>query len=382
MQTLSQQRARVLSVDRSTSLVTLLKTLVDMPTVTADRVANRAALAWIKQLVRALPLHVSDFKYEDYEALILTTRQTKRPKVLLSAHIDVIPADPRELIFREKNGRYYGRGTFDMKFAAATYLDLLLKLGDKLPQYDLGVAFTTDEEATAGAGGVGPLVEAGWGGEVIINPDATTPSWTIQRAGKGLMRYSITCKGEAGHGSRIWMHKNAIHGIMDYFHDLRAQFPKEPCGDKEHAHDTLNIGLMHGGQIVNQIAEDAYAEIDVRVTPESSLAEMSRHLEQVASRHPAVKLDCLHASDPITLDLDLACVKHLQAIITKVTGSTNKPHLAHGGSEASFYAAKGMPVLLFEGPGGNNHAQGEWLDAKGFEQFSEIIRLFVEQQAR
>jgi len=382
MQTLTHQHARTLAVDRSESLITLLKALVEMPTITTDRVANRAAIAWIKQLVHALPLLVSDFKYKDYEALILTTRQTKRPKVLLSAHIDVIPADPREFVFREENGRYYGRGTFDMKFAAATYLDLLLKLGDKLPQYDLGVVFTTDEEVTAGAEGAGPLVEAGWGGGVIINPDAVTPSWTIQRAGKGLIRYSVTCEGESGHGSRTWMHKNAIIGIMDYLHDLRAQFPKEPCGDEEHAHDTLNIGLIHGGQIVNQIAENAYAEIDVRITPGLTFEEMTRRIEQLRSKHPGIKLNRLIASDPVVLDLNLPYVKQLQAIITKVTGNTNKPHLAHGGSEASFYAARGMPVLLFEGPGGNNHASGEWLDAAGLEQFSEIIRLFVEQEAR
>ncbi len=376
----NHQPIKTIPSERSQKVVELLKTLVAMPTLTKDQATNKEALAWIKKTLQYLPLHVTDFEHDGYSALILTTRQTKHPKVLLSAHIDIIPASEKEFIFREENGRYYGRGVFDMKFAIAVYMQLLLDLGDSLIDYDLGMVITTDEEIHQGMMGAQPLAEAGWGGDVIIDPDAVTPSWTIQRIAKGHLWYRLTFTGETGHGSRTWQHKSAVNGLLDYLQDLRQQFPKEPCGDDEHLHNTINVGVIQGGEVVNQIAEHASAELDVRIAPGMTYEAMSYLIEELALKHN-VQTECLLASDPVKLDIELSCVKQLQSIITEVTGTTNSPHVAHGASEAGYYATKGMPVLLFEGPGGNNHAKNEWIDAKGLEQFAEIIKRFVEREA-
>src|SRR5438477_12116925 len=40
-------------------------------------------------------------------------------KVILNAHLDVVPAAEQQFHPVEKNGRIYGRGAFDMKAAAA-----------------------------------------------------------------------------------------------------------------------------------------------------------------------------------------------------------------------------------------------------------------------
>ncbi|MDB5178415.1 MAG: hypothetical protein JWN01_358 [Patescibacteria group bacterium] len=365
-----------------TSLAVLLKTLVQMPTITAEKATTRAALDWVKHQVRDLPLHVTDFEHNGYGALILTTRPTKHPKVLLSAHIDVIPAGPSEFTFREVDGRYYGRGVFDMKFAIAAYIQLLLELGDDLPRYDLGVVITSDEEDTGGREGAGPLVAAGWGGDVIIDPDAITPSWAVQRAGKGILRYRITSRGEAGHGSRTWLYRNAINQLMEYLQDLSARFVSEPCGDPDHVHPTLNVGTIHGGRVPNQVADKAYAEVDIRVMPGHTLAETVEFIQGVAEHHPHIGFEHIASDEAVSLDMNLECVTRIRRIITGVTGTHNRPVLSHGASEAGYYAAKGVPVILFNPPGGNHHAAGEWVDKQGVEQFAQIIRQFVEQEAR
>ena len=361
----------------------LLSELVQMPTITAEKATNQAALDWIKYQLRELPLHVYEFQHNGYGTLILTTQPTKHPKVLLSAHIDVIPADdPKEFEFREDDSRYYGRGVFDMKFAVATYMQLLLELGDELKNYDFGVIFTTDEEATGGVDGAGRIVAAGWGADVVIDPDAITPAWAIQKAGKGFWRYRIKSEGQSGHGSRTWIYRNAIAQLMDYLRDLSGRFPSEPCGDPKHVHHTLNIGTIQGGQVANQIAESAHADIDMRVVPGFTQQRVEGMLAEIAQNYPHISYEFLSGSEWVELDMNLECVQRMQAIITQVTGEANEPHLAHGASEANYYAAKGIPVILFECPGGNNHAVGEWIDKKGLDQFAEIITKFVEQEAR
>src|SRR6185369_5715073 len=132
----------------STSLYlkTLLESLVSMPTFSKDVQACRAALHFVRTQIQGLPLYVSEIEYDGHPALIMSTRKTKRPKILFLAHIDIMDAAPDMLTLRSDRGRYYGRGVFDMKGMIATYVTLLLELGPNLPQYDLAVALTSDEE--------------------------------------------------------------------------------------------------------------------------------------------------------------------------------------------------------------------------------------------
>ena len=116
----------------------LLSDLVAMPTFTIEHGTCQAAIDWVRHQVRGLPLHVAEYHVPvgngggRNPVLVLTTRDTKRPKLMLHAHLDVAPAPASELKLTARDGRYYGRGVFDMKYAAATFLHLLLELGDDL----------------------------------------------------------------------------------------------------------------------------------------------------------------------------------------------------------------------------------------------------------
>jgi acetylornithine deacetylase/succinyl-diaminopimelate desuccinylase-like protein len=364
-----------------TSLKFLLKELVQMPTLTTEKATSRAALDWIKYQVRDLPLHVTDFENNGYAALLLTTRPTKHPKVLLSAHIDVAPAPIKDFALREEGGRYYGRGVFDMKYAIAVYMRLLLELGDELPNYDLGVVLTSDEEDTGGLYGAKPLTEAGWGADVVIDPDAIA-GWAIQSEAKGLIRFRVQSQGESGHGSRPWEYRNAITQLMDYLSDLGARFTPEPCGDSLHRHTTLTVGTIQGGQAINQVPASAQAGLDIRIPPGHTTAQTDQLLHEVAVNHPGITLEHLAGEEPFELDTSSPYAQRLQSLMQEVVGRRAEFIMAHGSSEASHYAAKGIPVLVFEGPGGGHHSDGEWIDIKGIGQFAEIIRRFVEQEAR
>ena len=105
----------------------------------------------------------------------------KGSAILYLCHLDVVEAkaedwsrDPFRLT--EEGGWLYGRGTLDMKGQDAAVLASLIRLKHEgyVPERDLIVAFTADEEAGGESNGVGwlldhhrPLIEAG----VVINPD-------------------------------------------------------------------------------------------------------------------------------------------------------------------------------------------------------------------
>lgn len=362
-------------------LKTLLTQLVQMPTITGDQATCNAALDWVKLQLAGLPLHVSDITYKGYNASVLTTRRTKRPKVLLMAHLDVAPAPAKAFSLREHSGRYYGRGVFDMKFAVAAYIKVLRGLGAQLKHYDLGLMLNTEEEIAGGENGAAQLAKAGWGGRAIINPDAIA-DWRIQSACKGILRYRITSHGQAGHGSRPWEFRNAVNLLMDYLNDLSARFTAEPCGDDQHAHNTLNVGVFQGGYIANQVPASATADIDIRVMPGHTPADLEAVIHEVASSHPYITTQWLAEGNPVELDTGLAPVQLARTIIRDVTGTDPVFRLSHGSSEAPYFAELGMPVIMFGPPAHGHHGDNEWIDAKGVDQFAEIVRRFIEHEAR
>jgi acetylornithine deacetylase/succinyl-diaminopimelate desuccinylase-like protein len=365
----------------NTRLKTFLAELVQMPTLTAETATCKAALDWIKYQVRDLPLHLHDFTHNGHSALILTTRQTKRPRVMLHCHIDVSPAPTSLMQLTERGGRYYGRGVFDMKYAAAAYLDVLLSLGAKLAAYDLGVIFTTDEEATGGIDGAAQLAGRGWGGQVMINADAI-PGWNIEHGAKGAMRYRIESTGQSGHGSRPWQYRNAITQIINFYTDLLAQFPAEPCGDPGHIHDTVSIGYLNGGYIDNQIPSEAVAGINIRLVPGHSIADMAARINDIVARHPHVVTELITADESISIDPNHPEAQRLRRLIQQYAGVQPGFTLSHGASENPHYVKHGQTVLMFAPPGGGHHSKDEWIDAAGVEQFAQIIRAYLDEVAQ
>ena len=80
--------------------------------------------------------------------------------ILLMAHMDVVPADPKDwkrdpFKLIEEKGYFFGRGTSDVKDGVATLTATLLRLKAEnfVPTRDLVIVFTGDEETQMPAGG-------------------------------------------------------------------------------------------------------------------------------------------------------------------------------------------------------------------------------------
>jgi acetylornithine deacetylase/succinyl-diaminopimelate desuccinylase-like protein len=364
----------------ATQLVPLLTELVKFPTVATNPAAIRASLEWVKRQVAHLPLHVTEFEQGGVPSLVLTTRPTKRPKVLLLGHIDVVPGPPEMYTLKQRNGRLLGRGVFDMKYALVLYLQILLNLEGRLADYDLGVMITGDEEM-GGRNGAGALVAAGWAADVIINFDALG-NWEIERGAKGVIWLKAHSHGAEGHGSRPWGYKNAIVQLMAFLQELRGHFDTEPCGDHEHAHSTMSIGLFNGGQAFNQIAGHATAEVDIRVAAGVDVKDVQAMIDDVASHYSGVNCEYVLTDPSLVADPNNDHTRLFELLVTKVAGVKPSFILSHGGSDSRYFEQLAKTFITTGPPGGGAHAEGEWLDLKGFEQTHRILAEFVVQTAK
>ncbi|HLZ99321.1 MAG TPA: M20/M25/M40 family metallo-hydrolase, partial [Steroidobacteraceae bacterium] len=144
-----------------------------------------------------------------------------RAKALLYiCHLDVVEAKREDwnfdpFVLTERDGWLYGRGTIDMKGQDAAVLAALVRLKKEgyVPDRDIIVAFTADEEAGGDANGVKwlfsehrDLVDAG----LVVNPDGGEAGLksgrklyvAVQTSEKIFLTFGLEVTDRGGHSSR------------------------------------------------------------------------------------------------------------------------------------------------------------------------------------
>jgi succinyl-diaminopimelate desuccinylase len=296
----------------SASVVDILKDLVAIPTVTGDFAANDAGLDYIAQFLRPYGMHITRLDYDGYGALVATTRRTKRPKVMLLAHLDVVPAPLEAFTLRRQNGKLYGRGSFDMKHAIAAFLAMVARMGEEALKHDFGIQIYTDDEGQDTQ--IVELLAAGYIPEVAVLPDGSE-DWKIERIAKGIMHLDIHMSGKSSHGSRPWEGDSASLRMVEFLHELHKDFSGH--GPET---DTLNVGLVHSGSAAwNQVPDAAEATVDIRVMHADSHAIWRTRLAALASKYDAVVEEKLIVP-PSIHDLQNKYFALFANCITKVTG--------------------------------------------------------------
>src|SRR4051812_48266435 len=103
-----------------------LASLVAIPSVSDDRLACQSIINLVYEELKSYDLFIDAHVDAKSPWLLATTRDTLTPDILLYAHLDVVPA-PSHMFQMQKNaeGHLLGRGVFDMKVAAACYLEFL-----------------------------------------------------------------------------------------------------------------------------------------------------------------------------------------------------------------------------------------------------------------
>ncbi len=352
-----------------------LKKLISFETATHKKEENARALAWVKNELKGLPLYFKSFNINGHHSLIATTKMTKRPKLWLQAHMDVVEGPKHLFKPAVKNGRLYGRGAFDMKFAIACYMRFLKEVNKELKKYSLGIMLTSDEE-TGGKSGVAEILKKGYGAKVCFLPDGGE-NWRMEEAAKGVYRLKVESLGVPAHSSRPWEGENAIDNLMEYLSRIKEYFPKEPCGIADHSHNTCSINLIKGGESANKMPELAEAFVDVRFIPKTKKEDIKRIFVLVKKDFPFIKIkeDSVFANS-YGLRRDN---KYVRLFCDLAQNKFNKKidfTISHGSSDGRFFAAKKIPAIILRPKGGGHHGPEEWVDLRDLEDFYDVFKAF------
>ncbi|WP_426700793.1 M20/M25/M40 family metallo-hydrolase [Rhodanobacter sp. Col0626] len=325
----------------------------------------------------------------------------KGKPILLSAHMDVVAADPKDWTrdpFKliEENGYLYGRGTADMKTNLITLVATMMRFKREgfVPGHEMILVFSGDEETEMASTRV--LAQRYHDAEFLLNADAgggtyddklKPVDYEIQAAEKTYADFLLTVTSPGGHSSEpapdnaIYRLATALDHVAGYafpvqhneitLASLKAigehssgplaqamlKFTTNPSDAKAAAvisADPAYIGqlrttcvatMLDGGHALNALPQRATANINCRIFPGVSIASVEATLNKVVA-DPTVKIT-VRAPTPVQ-----SPVSPLRAdIVAAVTATVHErypgldvvPDMSSGASDSMHFRNAGVP---------------------------------------
>jgi len=309
------------------------------------------------------------------------------PPLLLECHLDTVPGwegEPDPFQARVDGGLLLGRGACDVKGTLAAMLLALREVvqSRQIPTRGAVLVATVDEEHRAR--GVHALVESGesFSGAVVGEPTELA----IVVAHKGCIRWRLTTHGRAAHSSKAELGQNAVEDMIDLLAVARRDLIPRLAARRHPSlgPPSLTVGTMHGGDAVNVVPDRCVVEIDRRMVPGETIAEVDAEFRAAIGRagvaHPRVRVDISEpfvAEDPLETPPNAAIVRELSAAIAR-HGLVASQIVVPYGTDASALQGAGIPTVVF-GPGTIDvaHTRDEYVEIAQVARAAEILTSLI-----
>lgn len=352
-------------------LFNYLKTLVSFKTVKGNTTEFDKLYEYVLSVLP--PNMKSEFFISNGEkSLYAYYGKRNSPDILLNAHVDIVPASDGMFTIKKKAKTYIGRGVIDMKYATASFIEVLQN--PSLKDKNIALLLTSDEEI-GGKNGAGFFIQQNIKPKFVFTPDGGK-DFSIEEASKGVVVVCVKVKGVSAHSAYKWKGKSATEELVDVLKLIKDQLNQDCSDSCDHWHQTYNIGKIQGGGATNQVADYAEAFLDFRYAKSAELTKYKKILSNVKKNRPGVSIEYImqepvfsaHKSKYVDLWIDV-CKDHIKRPLIRSK--------SHGASDARYFSSKGMPVLVTRPDGGDLHTESEWIDIKSFELFTKILKDFL-----
>jgi glutamate carboxypeptidase len=261
---------------------------IETPTEAPEQVNKLADL--VTDGYRGLPAAVERIAGKDGCGDHLVARSSwgqDAPGILVLSHLDTVhPMGFIErLPFKVEGDSAFGPGIYDMKGGAYLAYHAFRQICADGARSPLGVTqiYVSDEEI--GSPTSRALIEAeGRRAKYVLVTEPARDGGKIVTGRKGVARFEVFIKGVPAHaGSRPEDGRSAIRELGNVIQTLEAM------NDLKRG-ISVNVGVVRGGTRPNVIAEEAYAEVDLRVPSIADSDEMVAKILGVKSRTEGVSV--------------------------------------------------------------------------------------------
>lgn len=364
---------------------------------TTSRLSNLELVEWVAGL-----LDVHGMRYEvlpnsdGTKANLYATIGGDEPGgIVLSGHTDVVPVDGQEwssdpFTLTDRDTRYYGRGTSDMKGFIACALAILPDLARARLTRPVHFAFSYDEEI--GCLGVRPMLahikaHLPMPGLVIVGEPT---DMSVVNAHKAIRSFRVEVTGLESHSSQTDQGVNAIVYAAEMIRFLAAIAEEmrergDPSGRFTPPYSTLSVGRIEGGTATNIVPRKCWFTFEHRTVPSQDAGEIATRLAAFAEEQLLPRMRAVHpAADIRIVNLaqapGLAAQEEVSPLETAVMmlAGTNEMKAVSYATEAGLFQEIGIPTLIC-GPGSilQAHKPDEWVEKSQLIACESFLRRLV-----
>lgn len=375
----------------------LMTQLVRFPTVSRD--SNLPLIDWIEDYLAGHG--ISAHRYTDPDqpkaALFAHVGPWEEGAVVLSGHTDVVPVDgqpwdtdPFDVV--QRDGRYFGRGTCDMKGFDALALWAMVEAHHAGVKRPLQIALSFDEEI--GCTGAPPMIAAMQpvlpkGASVIVGEPSSMRAVSGHKGGTG---FDTHVQGFEVHSSLLDRGVNAIMfgaKLIDWANQMnainQAADPSDLAAMFDPPFTTLHVGQISGGTAHNITAKDCRFAMDFRVVPgEDKKAWEERYRARVAEVEAEMQAIVPETRIEISPRFDVPALQPEEGgaaenLVRGVTGD-NASHVVSYGTEAGQFQEAGYSAVIC-GPGdiAQAHQPNEFISVADFEAGHGFMKRLIDR---
>ena len=375
----------------------LMEKLVSFPTVSRD--SNLPLVDWVEDYLNSHGITAHRKYNEDNEkaALFAHVGPEVAGGLVLSGHTDVVPVDgqpwaddPWTVV--ERDGKYYGRGTCDMKGFDALAIWTLVEAHHRGVKRPLQLALSYDEEV--GCTGAPPMIDRMLevlpkASAVIVGEPSMMKAVTGHKGGQGFWTHVV---GFEVHSSIMHTGVNAImYGakLIDWANQVNAESmartPTPLAAMFDPPWTTAHVGTIQGGTAHNITAKDCRFGMDFRAVPGENLTDWrDRYLARV--REVEAEMQAVHPSAriDITEKFEVPGLKpetegEAEALVRAITGD-NGGHVVSYGTEAGQFQERGYSAVIC-GPGdiAQAHQPDEYITKAQFQAGHDFMHRLLER---
>ena len=373
----------------------LMEKLVSLPTVSRD--SNIPLIDWVADYLASHG--IESHRYIDPDqpkhALFAHVGPWEKGAIVLSGHTDVVPVDgqpwdtdPFSVV--EKDGKYYGRGTCDMKGFDALAIWALVEAHHGGLKRPLQIALSFDEEI--GCTGAPPMIAAMQailpkGSAVIVGEPSTMQAVTGHKGGTGFNTHVV---GFEVHSSLLHKGVNAIMAgakLIEWANEMNTENmerkPSALAAMFDPPFTTVHVGMISGGTAHNITAKDCHFAMDFRVVPgENKDAWGTAYLKKVRAVEKQMQSVVPETRIEVTPRFDVPALEpekdgEAEGLVRQITGD-NASHKVSYGTEAGQFQEAGYSAVIC-GPGdiAQAHQPNEFITVSQFNAGHDFMRKLI-----
>ena len=360
-------------IDRS-----LLHEFLSVPSVTRDLKELNRGVDLLKGWLEARGVFCTVETNEvGLTGLYAATTPGKAHDYLFVAHVDVVPAPEEMFTPRYADGKVFARGACDTKGNDVVMCQVLANLVGKA---SVAMFLATDEEG--GGGGTGTpqvMIDRSYIPRklILVGDTAGEEPGQLFTAEKGHAHIDLIAHGKGGHSSRPWALDNPIPKLCEGY--LRFKAAWDPGADpNEHWRTVISPTRLAGSDANNIIPDVAVMHMSCRYISMADYRRAIRTLKETTGLEVKARPGRLPVENRPG-DPEIAAL--LKAMGERLPGGIREGRMS-AATDASYFAALGIPIVIFTAEGGEPHSVREWGSLKSLDEYADFLTDYLAERAQ